>query len=59
MKRFYIAYYADNGIMGYVGIETTETLDTFESIERVRKAIMEQNNFKNVVILNWKELGNK
>jgi hypothetical protein len=37
-------------------IETTETLDTFESIERVRKSIMEKNNFKNVVILNWKEL---
>lgn len=56
MKKFYIAYNADNSIIGYVGIETTETLDTFESIERVTKDIAKRNNFKTVVILNWKEL---
>ena len=56
MKKFYITYNADNFIIGGAGIETAETLDTFESIERVGKIIAERNNFKTVVILNWKEL---
>ena len=58
-KRYYVVYIADGLCTGAAEIGVYSELNNYEAIDNVAKEIAKKNDFKRVVILNWKELKNR
>ena len=57
--EYYIAYFYNTGTQTGVGgctISVSKRITTGNDISNIQKEIQKTNNFKEVVILNWKRL---